>query len=375
MAYTTIDDPSAYFQTAIWTGNGSSPRTITHAGNSNMQPDLVWHTSRSDAGRTRYLHDSSRGFGSEKEIGSNNDDEEDSNNHVTENHGYIASASTDSFVLGAGNTNDNYTNKSSSTYVAWNWKANGGTTTSNGASGDIKASVTQRENTAKFAICTYTGTGINSGQSHRVNHGLGVAPHLMFFKNRATDGTDWVVYHHKNTAAPETDFLILNTNAATADNVDKFADTAPNTSYATIGGDDNISSGSMVLYSWAEVQGYSKFGTYDGNGNASGPFIYLGFEPAYLIIKRTSSTGEWVALTGKLSGVGDGDEGNTVQKGIYLHDQETTETADFSTDFLSNGFKIKHTSNATNASGSTYVYAAWAQHPFVSSEGVPHTAR
>ena len=131
----------------------------------------------------------------------------------------------------------------------------------------------------------------------------------------------------------------------------------------------------MVLYSWAEVQGYSKFGTYDGNGDASGPFIYLGFEPAYLIIKRTSSTGEWVALTGKLSKVGDGEESNVIEKGIYLHDQETTETADFSTDFLSNGFKIQHTSNATNASGSTYVYAAWAQHPFVSSEGVPHTAR
>ena len=371
MAYTTIDDPSTYFQIATWTGNGSSPRTITNDGNSNLQPDWVWHKARSDSGRSHYLHDSSRGFGSQKELTTDGDYNEDSDDHLTENHGFIASVSTDSFVLGAGATNDNYTNKNSSTYVAWQWKANGGTTTSNGASGDIKASVTQREDTAKFAMCTYTGTGINAGQSHRVNHGLGTTPHVMLFKSRGAAG-DWVVYHHKNTAAPATDYLVLNSTAGTADSANKFNDTAPNTSYATIGGDDNISSGTMMLYSFAEVQGYSKFGKYEGNGNADGPFVYLGFKPSFLVIKNTSDgNDQWIMWDNKRSLFNPADD--------YLEPStNATESADSNwaiIDFLSNGFKLKSNDISYNQDDYDYIYIAFAEHPFVSSEGVPVTAR
>ena len=367
MAYTTIDDPSAYFQIATWTGDGSSPRTITNDGNSNLQPDWVWHKNRSDSGRSHYLHDSSRGFGAQKELTTNNDHVEDSDSHLTENHGFIASASTDSFVLGAGATNDNYTNNNSSTYVAWQWKANGGTTTSNGASGDIKASVTQREDTAKFAMCTYTGTGINAGQSHRVNHGLGTTPHVMLFKSRGAAG-DWVVYHHKNTDAPETDYLVLNEGNATADSANKFNDTAPNTSYATIGGDDNISSGTMMLYSFAEVQGYSKFGRYNGNGNTDGPFIYTGFQPAWIMTKRTDNTGSWLIHDNERNGLNpDNDELE-----VNTNSQEVSNDR---LDIVSNGFKIRNSAGYVNTSNATYVYMAFAKHPFVSSEGVPTTTR
>ena len=370
MAYTTIDDPSAYFQIATWTGDGSSPRTITNDGNSNLQPDWVWHKARDMSGRSHYLHDSSRGFGSQKELTTNNDHVEDSDSHLTENHGFIASASTDSFVLGAGATNDNYTNNNSNTYVAWQWKANGGTTTSNGASGDIKASVTQREDTAKFAMCTYTGTGINAGQSHRVNHGLGTTPHVMLFKSRGAAG-DWVVYHHKNTAAPATDYLVLNSTAATADSANKFNDTAPNTSYATIGGDDNISSGTMMLYSFAEVQGYSKFGSYEGNGSADGPFNYLGFLPKFLIVKRTDSTNHWLLMDADRA---DAADANPVDQWLRA-DSNDTESSGLSFDFLSNGFKCRSDDTSLNADGGTYVYIAFAELPFVSSEGIPVTAR
>jgi hypothetical protein len=359
MAYTTIDDPSAYFQTTLYSGTGSTA-SVTNGGNSDLQPDWVWIKCR-NVTRDHRLLDSTRGV--QKEIVSNNSDDE-----YTESSGLTAFQS-DGFQHGGANGYG----ASGENYASFQWKANGGTTTSNGASGDIKASVTQREDTAKFSICTYTGTGINSGQSHRVNHGLGTKPALMLFKNRGANSTDWVVYHHKNTSSPETDYLVLNSTAATVDNVDKFADTEPNNSYATIGGDDNISSGDMVLYSFAEVQGYSKFGFYTGNGNADGPFVYTGFKPAFVIIKTStrSAGGEWVMLTGKIA---TGTNSNPLTDAIYAQ-SNGAETGVFTTDFLSNGFKLRHTSGATSTSGETYTYIAFAESPFVSSEGVPTTAR
>ena len=196
MAYTTIDDPSAHFQVTTWTGDGSSPRTITNGGNSNLQPDLVWHKNRSDSGRSHYIHDSTRGFGAHNELVPNSNTNENSDSHLTNNHGYIASASTDSFVLGAGATNDNYTNKSSSTYVAWQWKANGGTTTTNDASATSVGSVDsvyQANTTSGFSIVTYTGTG--SGDI-TLAHGLGKVPEWVIIKDR--DGGSyphWNVWH------------------------------------------------------------------------------------------------------------------------------------------------------------------------------------
>ena len=365
MAYTTINDPSQYFDTLIWTGNGNSPRTETGL---NFKPDWVWHKNRIDSGRSHYLHDSSRGFGAQKELTSNSNDQEDSDNHLTENHGYINAATSTGFTIGAGASTQTYTNRPGATYVAWCWKANGGTTTSNGASGDIKASVTQREDTAKVALCTYTGTGINAGQSHRVNHGLGVVPAMMMFKSRGADG-DWVVYHHKNTAAPETDYLVLNTAAATVDSANKFNDTAPTSTLATIGGDDNISSGTMMLYSFGEVQGYSKFGSYTGNGNANGPFVYTGFKPAFVTLRNVADSGNWNMYDNKRSTQNTTDDvllanGNDVEGAV----------SGKSVDFLSNGFKMRGSDNETNDNGDLHIYMAFAESPFVTSNGTPNNA-
>ncbi len=353
MAYTTIDDGSAYFQTAIYSGTGNGQQ-VTNDGNSNLQPDFIWAKRRDDLGYHQLI-DSSRG--GTKRLWSNDNGTEGTQNNV---------ASFDSDGFTAGDSSD--ITPSSTTMVAWQWKANGGTTTSNGASGDIKASVTQREDTAKFAICTYTGTGINAGQSHRVNHGLGTTPHVMLFKSRGASG-DWVVYHHKNTSSPETDYLVLNENNATADSANKFNDTAPNTSYATIGGDDNISSGTMLLYSFAGVQGYSKFGGYTGNGNADGVFVYLGFKPALIIVKATD-TDNWRMYDHKRA-----NPYNVINVRLTADTNSAESQDDNECDFLSNGVKFRSSSGGVNSDGQAYTYMAWAEHPFVSSEGVPVTAR
>jgi len=358
MAFTTIDDPSAYFHVQLYSGDGGSSNAITNDANAgNFKPDWTWIKERSSTS-SHQLIDSSRGDGA---LYSDNNGEED-----FYNSGFYFTENTDGFTLGS----NNGVNQSSQTYVAWQWKANGGTTTNNGASGDIKASVTQRQDTAKFAICTYTGTGINAGQSHRVNHGLGTTPHVMIFKNRGAGSTDWVVYHHKNTDAPETDYLVLNTDAATADSANKFNDTAPNTSYATIGGDDNISSNTMVLYSFAEVQGYSKFGRYNGNGNTDGPFIYTGFQPAWVLTKNISSAGGWAIMDNGRSPF------NVMNEYLIANTGDTESTGqDFDIDSVSNGFKIRYNNGNYNASNDSFIYMAFAEHPFVSSEGVPVTAR
>jgi len=362
MAYTTIDDPSAYFQIALWTGNGGT-LAVTNDGNSDLQPDLLWLKSRSGATTEHHLVDTTRGEGT----GSDDTPNVPSNADSAEYDRDILSATgitSDGFSL------DGYsdTNANTATHVGWQWKANGGSTTANGASGDIKASVTQREDTAKFAICTYTGTGISAGQSHRVNHGLGTTPHVMLFKSRGATG-DWVVYHHKNTSAPETDYLVLNTTATTTDSANKFNDTAPGVSYATIGGDDNISSGTMLLYSFAEVQGYSKFGSYEGNGDADGPFVYTGFKPVWVLAK--SNGGEnWNINDNKRSPINP----TKIKLSPNTSDVEA-EDIGYSIDFLSNGFKIRHDGGDHNSSGVTYIYMAFADQPFVTSGGVPCTAR
>ena len=364
MAFTTINDPSLYFQIGLYTGNGNDDKAIG-LGSANftgeyvgqdIQPDFLWIKQRSGATRNHNLTDSTRGVTAH--LFADVDEAEASASNR------VKSFDSNGFTLG----DSSYTNDADDPFVGWVWKANGGTTTSNGASGDIKASVTQREDTAKFAICTYTGTGINAGQSHRVNHGLGTTPHVMLFKNRGAGSTDWVVYHHKNTSAPATDYLVLNEGNATADSANKFNDTLPGSAYATIGGDDNISSNTMVLYCWAEVQGYSKFGSYTGNGSTDGPFIYLGFKPSWIMTKRTDNTGSWLIHDNKRNGINpDNDELEVNTSAVEVNNDRL--------DILSNGFKIRNSAGYVNADSATYVYMAFAEHPFTSSKGVPTTAR
>jgi hypothetical protein len=330
MAYTTIDNPELYFQTVTYTGNATA-RTITLDGDENMQPDLVWGKIRSE-GQDHVLVDSVRGA-TKQLYASDNALEQ------TEAQGLTGFAS-DGFTLGT----HAYFNKNTATYVAWCWKESA---------------------TAGFDIVTATGTG----SSKTISHSLSAVPHWIISKEKSGSANDWVVYHHKNTSAPETDKLILNETNATSDD-SCWDDTAPTSSVFSVSGASvvNRSSSTYVYYLWSEKKGFSKFGSYTGNGNADGPFIYTGFKPAWVMQKNTSATQGWQLQDNKREGYnGDND--------LLQPNDTAAESGVNRIDILSNGFKVITTDAGQNTNGSTYVYMAFAKSPFVNSNGVPATAR
>jgi len=354
MAYTNIDDPSAHFQTALYTGNGSS-QSITNDGNSDMQPDWVWVKSRSIAYHN-VVFDSSRGVNNR--LSTNLTAAEDTGG----GYGTVSAFNSDGFSVSSGaNTNNN-----SATYVGWQWKANGGTTASN-SDGNITSTV-QANTTAGFSIVTWTG---NENSSASVGHGLGVTPDLVMFKNRSS-AYNWVVYLGAlGQTSGNNMFAYLNlTNAA-----EQGAGITFTSSLLNPGSGATTNASSMIAYCFNNVQGYSKFGKYVGNGNANGSFVYTGFAPAWIMIKDISQATNWemfdvkrnpsnvrnLKLGANLSVAENGsDLGNTSQNNI---------------DILSNGFKMKTGNTDTNVSGDTYIYMAFAENPFVTSTGIPTTAR
>jgi len=355
MAYTTIDDPSAYFQTVLYSSDGGGGSiTVTNDGNSDLQPDWLWIKVRNGT-NNHNTFDTSRGIANR--LKPNTTDAEDGSSGV--------SVSSDGFATGTSLGDINNTSGANN-YVAWQWKANGGTTTSVSASGAVNAGTHQANTTAGFSIVTYTGED-NSGDT--VTHGLGAVPHFIIIKNR-DNSSNWVVYHHKNTSAPETDHLLLNVQNATSDSDNIFSDTAPTSTVFTVGTNgDTGDADAYVAYCFTEIQGYSKFGSYTGNGNADGPFIYTGFKPAFFIVKRTDASGEnFVLRDNKVSPI------NPVNAYVVANDSRA-EANHYAVDLLSNGFKVRTHESGHNHNGGTYIYMALAESPFVSSEGVPTTAR
>ena len=356
MAYTTIDDPSAHFQTVLWTGNGSA-RAITNDGNSDLQPDWIWGKNRSDT-NAHWLMDSTRGV-DKRIISSATTAEDDPSTDI------LTAFGSDGFSLGT-NTEGN---KNGDSYVAWQWKANGGTTSTNTAGTNIDTTV-QANTTAGFSIMTYTGTGTDNDS---IGHGLGAVPHWIIVKNRdETNG--WQVYHHKNTDAPETDYLNLDKTTATQDDHDRWSDQAPSSTVITLGGNDGVSKSSVkyVCYAFTEIQGYSKFGSYTGDATADGPFAYTGFRPAWLMLRNTINGEDW--LIWDVARDKNNSSGNPMTGRLKANDN-VAEVNGNDIDFLSNGFKIRTDSTYANGSGNTIIYMAFAEHPFVSSKGVPVTAR
>ena len=212
---------------------------------------------------------------------------------------------------------------------------------------------------------TWTGSGT---AGHKVTHGLGSVPKLIIMKRR--DSTDsWPVYHHKNTAAPETDYLHLNESIATVDSVDRWNDTAPTSTLITLGdaGAGNADGGTYVGYCWDEVQGYSKFGGYLGNGDADGPFVYTGFKPAFVIIKAAQATGDWVIYDSQRSPY------NEIDDQLLVNEATAETTGSEEIDFLSNGFKIRTDDGNVNTSAGSYVYLAFAEYPFGGDGATPST--
>ena len=358
MAYTTIDDPSPYFQIALYTGNGNSGKNISldspnfpgeYVGQ-DLQPDWVWIKKRSGGTvRSHGLYDSSRG--ATKLLHTDGTDAEQ-----TQSQGLTAFGSND-FTLGT----DDGVNGADHPYVAWLWKANGGTTSSNN-DGDITTTI-QANTTAGFSIITYDGN--NAGGS-TVGHGLGAVPEWIITKSRIAT-KPWQCYHK---SIGNDHFIDLNSTNAKVSASASWGNTTPTSSIVTLGNGDTNHTGAMLMYCFTSIQGYSKFGSYAGNGNADGAFVYTGFKPAWVLIKNASANGfNWVLQDAARSPF------NLADKKLTPNTNLAEETNADKIDILSNGFKSRVSDAGVNASGTTYIYMAFAESPFVSSEGVPTTAR
>jgi len=350
MAYTTINKGSDYFNTKLYTGNGTT-NAITGVG---FQPDLLWIKARSSA-YNHNLYDAVRGL-SAGAIISNTTDAEDSVQR-------IATLDADGFTTSS--TNYTYTNASGTTYVAWNWLANGAG--SSNTDGSITSTVSA-STTSGFSIVTYTGNGTGGAT---VGHGLGVAPACVIVKNRTSGTYDWLVYHK---ALGATKYMSLNTTDASTTSAIGWNDTEPSSSVVTLGTANavNTNSSDYVAYCLAEKKGFSKFGSYTGNGSSTdGAFVYTGFKPAFVMVKNTTTSGySWPITDNKRETFNDG--ANSV---IWANRDYAEDTNAYDMNFLSNGFKINTASNNFNQSGATYIYMAFAENPLVSSTGTPVTAR
>jgi len=357
----TIPAGNLFMNATLWTGDGAtSPRTITNgvAGQS-FQPDLVWSKDRTSA-YNHQLFDSVRGTGSSKNLMSNDTAVEGTN---ASSFGFLSAFNSNGFsltkgtdpgneYLWVGNTNDNY--------VAWQWKA-GGTAVSNTA-GTISSQVSANT-TSGFSIVTYTGNatgGATVGHGCQVNS-IATAPSMIILKSRSLS-SNWYVYHSGLTSVAYQiylNFALAEDNAVTT----AFNSAAPGATTFALPGTgygSNNSGATYVAYCFAQVAGYSAFGSYTGNGSSDGPFVYLGFRPKFVMIKRTDSSDDWILLdtsrsTYNVSSL------TLYANGSYAEDSNVTNR---SLDFLSNGFKIRSSGVYINASGGNFIYMAFAENPF-----------
>jgi hypothetical protein len=332
----TIANGAAYMAATLYTGNGSTQSITNTVNGISFQPDLVWYKDRSVA-RDHSLFDLIRG--TSQGLSSNLTNAENTYSGVT-------AFNSNGFSLGSSING----NASTETYVGWQWKA-GGTSSSN-TSGSITSTVSAGA-TQGFSVVTYTGVG---GLS-TVGHGLGVAPSMVIVMPRSFV-SDKYVYHASIGAA---NFLSINLTSASAATA-LWNSTSPTSTVFTVNGNGaNQSTSTFVAYCFAAVAGYSAFGSYTGNGSADGPFVHLGFRPKFVMIKRTDTTGNWLILDTSRNTY------NVVNAMLNpnLSDAEATGVAGTNNwDFLSNGFKPRGTGALTNASGGTYIYMAFAENPF-----------
>jgi hypothetical protein len=354
MAYTTINKSKDYHGTMTWSGNNST-QTITFAaynGSAQFQPDWTWIKQRNGTADHRIV-DAVRG--ATKDIYSNLSAVEGTNTNG------LTAFNSDGFVLGS----DGGYNGSGGTYVGWNWKA-GGAGSAN-TDGSINSTVSVNT-TAGFSIVSYTGTGANA----TVGHGLGAVPKMIIVKSRS-GASDWLVYHNSlgNGKA-----LKLNTTVADPNITSSvyWNNTSPTSSVFSLGtsGAGNTSSATQIAYCFAEKTGYSKFGSYTGNGSGDGTFVYTGFKPAFVIYKGATganATDNWEMADNKRSPY------NGIEN-VFYPNRNNAEGTGVTTrmDFLSNGFKMRTTGSDYNGSGQTYIYMAFGQ-SIVGSNNIPATAR
>ena len=350
MAYTTINKSTDHFNTKIYTGDGSSSRDITGVG---FQPDLLWIKNR-DITQWSFMFDAVRG--ASQAIFPN----------VTSAESTQASTQTaflsDGFTVG----NDEVSNGNGQAIASWNWKANGAGSAN--TVGDI-ASTVSANTTSGFSIVKYTGTGVNA----TVGHGLGSAPSMIIFKT-LNDIEDWGVYHKSIGAG---NFLRFNEDDSSSAATTVWNNTAPTDSVFSLGtsGLANQNNINMIAYCFAEKTGYSKFGSYTGNGQTgrNAPFIYTGFKPSFLIVKKTTTAASrhWILWDNKRSTK---NGFNIIDKKIYVN-LINAEDGALDVSFLSNGFKFNTNQENWNESQENYIYMAFAEAPLVGSNNVPATAR
>ena len=350
MAYTTINKHTDYFNTVTYTGNGTTDRTVTGVGH---QPDFTIIKNRVNTFGSRFF-DAIRG--ATKELTSNT-----TNAEATNTEG-LKSFNSDGFTLG----NHGGTNENNSGMVSWNWKANG--TGSANTDGSINSTVSVNT-TAGFSIVSYTGNG-TAGAT--IGHGLGNVPKMIIIKQYSSNGgtENWGVYHN---SIGNGKYLFLNLNNSEATSTGYWNNTTPTSSVFTLGNNDVVNNNtvSYIAYCFAEKTGYSKFGSYIGNNNEDGSFVYTGFKPAFVMVKITDTqTDNWAMYDNKRNPF----NLDTSQR-LRANSTQAEQNAAGDLDFLSNGFKIHGTDGEINGSGSTYIYMAFAEAPLVGSNNVPCTAR
>ena len=319
----TIVDPSAHFQTTIYTGNGDVI-SVDQSGNSTFQPEVAYIKGRS--GSTYATNpqwcDTILGTGWRLQT-----DDTDAKGETGANG--IKSFDSDGFTVGE---NEGY-NEDDALYVGWQW---------------------DEGTTPGFDMVAYTGTGAN----RTVSHGLGVVPEFFIVKRLDASGSNWGVYHK---SLGNTKSLFLQSTGAAYDSDEYFNDTSPTSSVITLGtnAQGNTNTGTYTAWIWAGVEGFSKFGKYTGNNNANGPFVHTGFRPGFILTKRSDTSGGWEIHDDVRSPF------NVCTKVLYPYDSSGEATdVNSQLDICASGFKFRGTATNVNASGGTYVYAAWAHSPF-----------
>ena len=346
MAYTDIDNPTDYFNTVLYTGNSG-----TQAIAVGFQSDWVWCKPRGNTG-SHFLTDSVRG-GTEVFFSNTSAAAITRSNNIT---GFTSTG----YTLGA----DGTSNYNGDATVSWNWKAGTSFSNSAGANGASIASTGSVNATAGFSIISYTGSGSNA----TVAHGLGSVPKMIIVKSRS-GAVNWQVYH---SSIANTEALELNGVGPKYTAANRWNSTSTTSSVFSIGTstETNASSATFIAYCFADVKGYSKFGSYTGNGNANGAFIYTGFQPAWIMIKAIDQDGEgWFMFDNKR------DVDNAVDKHLIGNANGAEASGSHAMDFVSNGIKIRNGGDGTNTNNKNYVYLAFAEQPFTTSTGVPATAR
>lgn len=335
----SIKKPSTHFDILLHNGTGAS-NTLTGLL---FQPDFHW-CKRRNAISQHVLTDVVRGVSKQIFSTLTNSEQSDATN-------FVLSFNSNGLTLGLSGGAVGDVNSSGGTYVDWLWKAGGSAVTNN--SGSISSQVSANVS-AGFSIVAYTGTGANA----TVGHGLGVAPKLVIVKGRTTGAQNWMVWH---TSFLGTEYIPLNGTVAKAVSAAVWNSTTPTSSVISLGNSpatNNSATDTYVAYCFAEIPGFSKIGSYTGNGSADGPFVWCGFTPKFIMVKRTDSTGNWVTEDIIRNTF------NPVDAALYPNLTDAEGTGVRFCDFLSNGFKLRETNTDRNASGGTYIFIAFAEVPF-----------